>query len=388
MVGEWKPWRRVRRIFILQNSDCKESGKPMMDYSEIAKVLRDEIRAGIYSDTDAFPSLTKIARRFGVSRPSAVRSIAELKRLGLVTVRKGAGTFVQKMNRTIGLVIPGTADSEFFSAVMDGLVYNCNECGMDLVAGDVFPVAHKPRGMQAERLARHLASIPATGVIMQPVAYSEEAESVNGLIADILDEAGIPVVLIDYDITPSPVRSRYDLVAIDNFNAGRKVAAHLIDVGAKRICCILCKLSADSVHVRFSGVDAEVYRTTGQHVNIIEAIPDDIDAIAAGLAKYHPDAIVCSNDIAALKLSKTLTQLNVRIPQDVKLVGFDDVVEAGRMNPALTSIRQPCLDLAATAFRTLLERMDNPDLSPRQILLDTSLVVRESTCPGLAACNP
>ena len=351
----------------------------MMDYSEIAKILRKEIRAGVYADSGTFPSLTKIVQRFGVSRPSAVRSIAELKRLGLVTVRKGSGTFVQKVNRTIGLAIPGTADSEFFAAIMDGLVYNCNRCGMDLVAGDVFPVAHKRRAVQAERLARHLVSIPAAGVIMQPVAYSQEAQSVNGIIADILDKAGIPVVLIDYDIVPPPERSRYDLVAIDNFNAGRKVAAHLIDAGAKRICCLLYKLSADSVHVRFAGVDAEVYRVTGRHVDIIEAKPDDVGLISAGLAAYRPDAIVCSNDIAALKLSKTLAGLNVRIPQDVKLAGFDDVVEAGRMKPALTSIRQPCFDLATTAFRTLLERMKNPDLPPRQILLDTSLVIREST---------
>ena len=350
-----------------------------MNYSEIAKILREEIRAGVYADSGTFPSLTKIVQRFGVSRPSAVRSIAELKRLGLVTIRKGSGTFVQKVNRTIGLAIPGTADSEFFAAIMDGLVYNCNRCGMDLVAGDVFPVAHKRRAIQAERLARHLVSIPAAGVIMQPVAYSQEAQSVNGIIADILDKAGIPVVLIDYDIVPPPERSRYDLVAIDNFNAGRKVAAHLIDAGAKRICCLLYKLSADSVHARFAGVDAEVYRVTGRHVDIIEAKPDDVGLISAGLAAYRPDAIVCSNDIAALKLSKTLAGLNVRIPQDVKLAGFDDVVEAGKMNPPLTSIRQPCFELATTAFRTLLQRMKNPDLPPRQILLDTSLVIREST---------
>jgi LacI family transcriptional regulator len=350
-----------------------------IDYSDIAKILREEIRVGVYSGSGAFPSLTKIMQRFGVSRPSAVRSIAELKRLGLVTVRKGSGTYLSKVNRTIGLAIPGTADSEFFSAIMDGLVYNCNQYGMDLVAGDVFPVAHGLRAIQAERLARHLVSIPAAGVIMQPVAYSEEAQNVNGIIADILDNARIPVVMIDYDIAPPPERSRYDLVAIDNFNAGRKVAAHLVAAGAKRICCLLYKLSADSVHARFSGVDAEVYRVTGRHVNIIEAKPDDFDVISAGLAKYRPDAIVCSNDIAALKLSKTLAKLKVRIPQDVKLAGFDDVVEAGRMNPPLTSIRQPCFELATTAFRTLLQRMKNPELPPRQILLDTSLVVREST---------
>ena len=228
-----------------------------LNYMQIAEALREEIRSGAYVDSDSFPSLTKIMRRFGVSRPSAVRSVAELKRLGLVAAKKGSGTFVSKQNRIIGLVIPGTADSEFFSAIMDGLVCNCNQCGMDLVAGDVFSVNHELRNRQAERLARHLVSLPAAGVIMQPVAFHEDAERVNGVIADILGEAGIPVVLIDYDIVQPPDRSRYDLVAIDNFSAGRRVAAHLIEVGAKRICCLLCGLSAESVHVRFAGVEAE-----------------------------------------------------------------------------------------------------------------------------------
>ena len=115
-----------------------ETPGAIANYSEIAEALRKEIRAGAYSKEGSFPSLTKIMRRFGVSRPSAVRSIAELKRLGLVTARKGAGTFVSQKNRTIGLAIPGTADSEFFSAIMDGLVFNCNKYGMDLVAGDIF----------------------------------------------------------------------------------------------------------------------------------------------------------------------------------------------------------------------------------------------------------
>ena len=101
-----------------------------VSYQEIAEALREEIRAGAYSREGSFPSLTKIMRRFGVSRPSAVRSVAELKRLGLVTARKGSGTFVSKRNRTIGLAIPGTADSEFFAAIMDGLVANCNKYGL------------------------------------------------------------------------------------------------------------------------------------------------------------------------------------------------------------------------------------------------------------------
>ena len=156
---------------------------------QIAEVLRDAIRAGAYAKEGSFPSLSQIMARFGVSRPSAVKSIAELKKLGLVATRQGSGTFVLRNNRTIGLAIPGTADSEFFAAIMDGLVFNCNKFGMDLVAGDVFSVDHDRRDRQAEMLARHFASIPVAGVIMQPVGFSENADRINGVISEMsMDE--------------------------------------------------------------------------------------------------------------------------------------------------------------------------------------------------------
>ncbi len=358
----------------------KETAEAIANYSEIAAALREEIRAGAYSKEGSFPSLTKIMQRFGVSRPSAVRSVAELKRLGLVSTRRGSGTFVAARNRTIGLAIPGTADSEFFSAIMDGLVFNCNKYGMDLVAGDIFAVDHDKRARQAERLARHFAAKRVAGVIMQPVGFSETADQLNGIISDILDKANIPVVLVDYDIVPPPERSRYDLVAIDNFGAGRKIAAHLLGVGAKRICCLLRSLCADSVRARFSGVDAEVCRSRrGRHVNVVVAEPDDKKAIDAMMKELRPDAIVCSNDIAASNLVKTLGKLRVRVPDDVMVAGFDDVRLAGSMSPGLTTIRQPCFDIASTAFKTLLERMATPNLPARQVLLDTTLVVRAST---------
>ena len=353
-----------------------------VSYLQVAKALRDEIRSGAYADSGMFPSLTKIMKRFGVSRPSAVRSVAELKRLGLVGARKGAGTFVLTKNRTIGLALPGTADSDFFAAVMDGLIYNCRKYGFDMIAGDVFAVDHDRRDRQAEKLAHHFAAKNVAGVVMQPVGFSENADRINGIISGILDKADIPVVLIDYDIVPSPERSRYDLVAIDNFNAGRKIASHLLGVGARRICCLLRPLCADSVHVRFAGVDSEVRRSRGRRANIIVAEPYDEKKIAAAFEELRPDAIVCSNDIAAGMLAKTLRRLKVQVPRDVMLAGFDDVEEAAKMKPPLTSMRQPCFELASTAFRTLVERMSNPKLPPRKLLLDTTLVVRESTCRG------
>ena len=345
----------------------------------IAAIIRQKIEDGEYGAENPLPSVRTLARTYSIAHSTAHRVLNELSAMGLVRTRRGAGTFVERVNRTIGLAIPGTADSEFFSAIMEGIVNNCSKYGMDLVAGGAFAVDHDLRDEQAQKIARHFAATGVAGVIMQPVGFSESANRLNEAISRVLDDAGIPVVLIDYDIVPPPARSRYDLVTIDNMAAGRKLAAHLIDAGAKRICCLLRRLCADSVHVRFAGVDEGVFRTTGRHSTTIVAEPDDRKAIAAALARHRPDAIVCSNDIAAGILAGTLAKLKVRIPEDVMLAGFDDVKLAGEMKPSLTSIRQPCAEIASAAFRTLLERIRNPQLPPRQILLDTTLVVREST---------
>ena len=170
--------------------------------------------------------------------------------------------------------------------------------------------------------------------------------------------------------------------AIDNFGAGRKVAAHLLKAGAKKICCLLRPLCAESVHTRFAGVEAEVFRTTGCHATVVVGEPTDGKVVAETLKKFRPDAIVCSNDIAAGWLLKTLKKLGVAVPGDIMVAGFDDVRAAAGMKPPLTSVRQPCFDISNMAFKALLERMANSKLPPREILLDTTLVVRKSTTPS------
>ena len=108
-----------------------------------------------------------------------------------------------------------------------------------------------------------------------------------------------------------------------------------------------------------------------------------IDASAVGKAiaatPSSPDAIVCGNDEQAILLTETLARLGKRIPDDVAVVGFDDIAAARLATPPLTTISQPVRKLAATAFKTLLARMRYPNNDPREILLDAPLIVRLST---------
>lgn len=368
---------KTRSAIILDGMNMRKNngGDRLVErYAEIAKALRDEIRSGVYSDNEPFPSLTQIMRRFGVSRPNAVRGVAELKRLGLVKTRRGSGTYASYKKLKIGLVIPGTADSEFFSAVMDELVALCASKNVDLVAGNVFPREHERRALQSEELARRLVAMRVSGVIMQPAEFTKSSERINRSVLDIFEKARIPVVLIDYDIVPPPERSNYDLVSINNFEAGRRLAAHLREVGVRKVVFQHYPLCSSCVHMRLAGV-----RSVFPKAHALVASPSDDKSVSAELKKFRPDAFVCGNDMAAAEIRKTLARLKVKVPGNVLLAGFDDVRCARETKPPLTTVHQPCSQLAEVAFTTLLERIKKPSLPACEMLLSAPLVVREST---------
>src|SRR5437867_3570999 len=97
------------------------------------------------------------------------------------------------------------------------------------------------------------------------------------------------------------------------------------------------------------------------------------------LRDYRPDGIVCSNDYTAAQLMRTLESLSVKVPGDIKMAGFDDVKYSSLLPVPLTTIRQPCAELGATAVRVMVDRLNNPNLPARDLLLDFKLLVRQSS---------
>ena len=347
-------------------------------YTGIADELCADIRAGKYSSAHSFPSLTMIMRRFGVARATAVKCVDELKRRGAVSAVPRSGLVVRNTDRAIGLILPGVSYSEFFPPIMSGISRRCQDAGYSLVFGDVYSKSHEVRARQARKLAEDFVQKRVSGVIFQPIEFVSNATRINKEIVAMFAKAGIPVVLIDYDIVPSPERSPLDLVGINNFDAGRRLAAHLLAAGARNIHFLMRRHWAASVRNRLAGVNSAVARG-GKEANILYADPEDVPTVRAYLKKHKPDAIVCGNDTAAAYLKNTLDAIGRRVPDDILLAGFDDVQFAKVMTPQLTTIHQPCDDIAAMAFKALQERIADPSLPPREILLPAPLVVRKST---------
>jgi GntR family transcriptional regulator of arabinose operon len=99
------------------------------------------------------------------------------------------------------------------------------------------------------------------------------------------------------------------------------------------------------------------------------------------MSAQRPDAIVCANDRTAGLVMHTLQSLGYLVPNDIRIVGIDDVHYASLLPVPLTTLRQPCREIGVAAMAAMLERVTRPALPPRDIFLHTPLVVRKS-CGG------
>ena len=195
-----------------------------------------------------------------------------------------------------------------------------------------------------------------------------------------LQGAGIPVVLIDRDLTPYPRRSDFDLVSMDNIAGGFAIGEHFIKLGCTRICFVHPPRSAPTIDGRIAGVRQALVGSGLDAASewVFSGDVSDELFIRKILAKGKPQAIVCSNDHTAALLLQGLAKLGTGVPEDVKVAGFDDVRFATLVSPPLTTVQQPYREIAVAAFRAMMSRIREPQLPARQINFAPRLVIRDS----------
>jgi len=353
-------------------------------HKQLVEALKKDILSGKYGFNTVFPSERALIRRYRLSRNTVQHALAELALSGFITRLRGRGTFVtrQGASRKIGLMMPGVAYSEFFPPIVSEVSRLAQRHEYALIFGDMSSKRSSVRAAQALKFARELVCERVAGVLFQPLEYLSTGEKVNGKLLTIFAEAKIPVVLIDSDVVPPPERSGYDLVGINNMDAGARLARHLLSVGARRIHFLQPPNSAYTVANRIRGVMTAVVSEGGEfslQKNVLTAEPNDGAALARHLSRGRPDAFICANDDDAAVFKLTLEKAGLRIPSDLLLAGFDDVHIAQLLTPSLTSIHQPCELIAEYAFNRLLARIGNPDLQAVEIYLPSPLSVRAST---------
>ncbi len=202
-----------------------------------------------------------------------------------------------------------------------------------------------------------------------------------------LRAAGIPVVVIDPAEEPGPdIRS----VGTTNWQGGLTAARHLIGLGHRRIAAIAGTAGLWSSQARLDG-----YRAAMLEAGLAtddRLICRDTFTVKGGRRQAahlmslpdRPTAIVAANDNQAFGVLQALRDLGLRAPEDLSVVGFDDLLVAAWAAPPLTTIRQPLAAMAATAFR-MLRASGSDAAQAHHVELATTLVIRDSTAPPPAS---
>jgi len=353
-------------------------------YRQIFEKLQEDISSGHYKPGKRLPSEADLVRRFGASRMTVFRAMRELQSLGLVTRRVGSGTFVTSPNsnsgsHVFGLLIPELGQTEIFEAICKGMMEAQEGMHHSLLWGNAVS-QEQDKERAAELLCEHYIASKVSGVFFAPVEFTTNRFQANHRIVAALDRARIPVVLLDRCLEPYPLRSKYDLVGIDNRRTGYLATEHLIKAGAKRIVFFARPNSAPTVDARIAGYREALFLQAKRQLGDLVKIGDASDPtfIKAILRQQRPDAFVCANDLTAGNLMHTLISLGKRIPEDIRIVGIDDVKYARLLPVPLTTLHQPCRDIGRIAMATMLDRIANPDLPARDVLLRCELMVRKS----------
>jgi GntR family transcriptional regulator of arabinose operon len=358
-----------------------EKGSPPK-YEVIRQTLAESIVSGQYPPGHRLPSESGLVKTFDASRPTVNRALRELQLAGLIERRAGSGSYVRAdasaRGYTFGLLIPELGRTEIFEPICRGMAEAQHGSQHVLLWGSSLGDEANIE-QQASQACRQLVAKRVSGVFFAPLELTPQRDVINRAVAEALDRAAIPVVLLDRDLVSSPERSRYDLVGIDNRRAGYTITRHLIRRGCRRPVFVGRPGSAPTVDARAAGYQeafgAADLDGTG-HICRIE--PDDRAQVKDILMRLRPDGFVCANDFTAAQLLRTLTDLRVSVPDKVRMVGIDDVKYASLLSVPLTTIHQPCSSMGAAAISAMLDRLREPTLPARDILLNFDLVVRSS----------
>jgi LacI family transcriptional regulator len=325
-------------------------------------------------------TLLDVAREAGVSRATASlvirksplvsaetrRRVEEtLERLGYV-YNMGAARMRAARSQTVGVIIPNL-NNPFFAEMLSGL-----QATLD-VADMVVILANSRESTEKQRtIIRRMREHGVDGLIVCPATGTDES-----LLSDA-SEWGLPLVQALRYVS----ETAGDYAGSDYVGGMRQAVRRLYGLGHRRIAF----LNGNLVH------SAQAERLAGFKAGMKEHdLPDDLvtsipltqqSAIAAAARLYEgrnpPTAAICFNDVVGLGLSSGLYDLGLEVGRDFSVIGFDNVPEANRVRPKLTSVATHPETIGETAAQLLVDRLQSPDRGARRVINLTELVERQS----------
>lgn len=305
-------------------------------------------------------------RRDKVAAATVERVQEAIDRLGFVR-NDAARQLRAGSSRSIGLIVLDSANP-FFAEVARGAEERAAAAGISVLLGnsDQNP-AREAAYLDLFREQR------VNGVLLTP----------HALDADVLRSAGIPLVLVDGELPGGEVSS----VAVDDIEGGQLATAHLLAQGRRTIAFVGGPLHIRQVADRLEGARRALAEVPDATLEVIELEAltvlcgrDAGEAIAGRVTSDRPDAVFCANDLLAVGVLQGAAILGgIRVPDELALVGYDDIDFAQSTVVPLSSVRQPAREIGASAVELLFEMLAGAPASPRHVRFRPELVVRASS---------
>jgi LacI family transcriptional regulator len=274
----------------------------------------------------------------------------------------------EKRTRQIGILVPNLFDPFFANCVHAmGVVAKQHNYSI------IISTSNEDPDDEFEEATRMLHR-NVEGVVVIPAALVRGS---SRLLAP--EFSNLPIVALDRPIDGS----RYDSVLVQNRNGGRLGTRHLIGLGHKRVACISLGAHLYTMRMREQGY-RDAMTAAGLKADV-QTVTDSIETSFSMLrtllaARKPPTALFCANNLITRHVLHGLRTLQVRLPESVALVGFDDWETADLLQPGITVVRQPLESLGRIAAEVLFARLgeDKREGPPKSIVLPVELVVRGS----------
>ncbi len=326
----------------------------------MSATLRDVARAAQVSTATVSRVINGHGNVNDETRTRILAMIAQLRYVPDSTAR----SLATGLTNTIGVLLPDL-HGEFFSEIIRGIDQAARRRGLQLLLSSVHGSVE-----EASRAVRALKGRVDGLLIMSPYADS----------AFLDDHAvdGTPVVVIN-----SPVRGESHLsFRLDNRGGARAMVEHLVRVGHRRIVFIAGPQDNFDATERLAGYCEAIAAQSNVREFVMAGDFSEGSGVKAAQRLLQmderPDAIFAANDMMALGCLRALAETGVRIPEDVAVVGFDDIPLARYVTPALTTVRVPMAALGARALDGLAEAISTDSDRASTETLTTELVVRDS----------
>lgn len=313
-------------------------------------------------------------RPSSVSEPNRNKVLEAIHALGYVRNESARQLRVGR-SRFIALVVLDLANP-FFSELARGAEETAEAGGHTLLLCS--------SAQDVERERRHLEVLRqqrVAGIALSPVDTSEER------LAE-LRALGVPLVLVDRDDPDGTTRS----VSVDDVEGGRLATAHLLASGHRRIAVVGGPRGFPQVDQRFEGARRAVAAAGLPPETLVEIVVDHLDIdngrrqgvrLADWSPLDRPTAVFCLNDLVAIGVLQEVVQRGLEVPDDLAIVGYDDIDFAAAATVPLSSVRKPKDSLGRSAIQMLLDGEDAGDLPvvhhDRQVVYLPELVVRASS---------